>query len=193
MQSTLVEPAPNSSCAAVPDAAASDRCWEDALCAHTRLLYRIAYSVLRNHADAEDAVQETLHRAWRYRARFERIENPVAWLSRIAWRTAQDRRRHSPTVPLEDLDGLRQQRASGASADDLAAHHQMKRLVDELIRHLPRKLREPLLLSTVDELTVIEIAYMLRISPAAVRSRCLRARRLLREKLHATLNRPQSA
>lgn len=163
---------------------ASDDEWEATLMAHARLLYRIAYGVLRHHADAEDAVQEALQRAWRSRGRSVRIENPSAWLARIAWRTALTRRRRSLAVPLDDIESLP---AGGASTEELAARREMQQLIETMLQRLPRKLREPLLLSTVEELSNTEITYVLGISEAAVRGRCLRARRLLQQKCQAVI------
>ena len=65
---------------------------ETAVREHSRLVYRIAYSVLRDHADAEDATQETFLRVLRYEKKFARIDNPKAWLARIAWRVAVERK-----------------------------------------------------------------------------------------------------
>lgn len=163
---------------------ASDAEWEATLMAHARRLYHIAYGVLRHHADAEDAVQEALQRAWRYRARGSRIENPAAWLARIVWRTALTRRRRTPTVPLDEIEPLP---ASGASVEELTTRREMQQLIETMLQRLPRKLREPLLLSTVEELSNTEIAYVLGISEAAVRGRCLRARRLLQQKCQAAM------
>ncbi len=61
---------------------------------HARLVYRIAYSVLRNPADAEDATQEVFLRALRYEKKIARILDQKAWLARIAWRVAVERRKN---------------------------------------------------------------------------------------------------
>ena len=58
---------------------------------HSRLVYRIAYAVLRRHHDAEDATQETFMRMLRYRTKLSAVQDPKAWLARIAWRVAVDR------------------------------------------------------------------------------------------------------
>src|SRR5262249_50689560 len=58
---------------------------------HARLVYRIAYALLRSHPDAEDAVQETFLRVLKYGRRLETVENSKTWLARIAWRVAIDR------------------------------------------------------------------------------------------------------
>ncbi len=163
------------------------RHWETVVWAHARTLYRIAFAALRNHHDAEDAVQETLQRAWKYRHRLAYVESPEAWLARIAWRVAKAHRSRVHTVSLDDDESPLQLAATGIAADELAADHQLRRLTQQLIQHLPAKLREPLILSTVEELSAREIGRMLKIPEASVRTRCLRARRLLREKLAAKL------
>ncbi len=173
---------------AAPAAALTEsEAWEAAVWAHAGMLYRIAYAVLRNHHDAEDAAQETLQRAWRYRGRLAAVENPAAWLARIAWRVANARRPRLGMVSVEELNAISELRASGASAEQLAERREMKQMADQFIRHLPKKLRQPLLLSTVEELSAREIGKILGIPEASVRTRCLRARRLLREKLEAAM------
>ena len=57
---------------------------------HSRLVYRIAYAVLRSHPDAEDATQETFVRVLRYSSKLPEVEDPKTWLARIAWRVAVD-------------------------------------------------------------------------------------------------------
>ncbi|MGH9415207.1 MAG: RNA polymerase sigma factor [Terriglobales bacterium] len=161
--------------------------WEALIATHARMLYRISLAVLRQPADAEDAVQDTLQRAWKYRARLAQVEDPAAWLARIAWRVAKARRPRPGAVPLDEVAGIAELRARGASAEELASQHQMRRLVEQHISHLPAKLREPLLLATVQELPARRIAQLLGIPEASVRTRCLRARRLLKEKIEAAL------
>src|SRR3984885_4347977 len=60
---------------------------------HARLVYRIAYSVLRNAAEAEDVVQEVFLRALRYGKKLAGVEDRKAWLAQIAWRAAVEARR----------------------------------------------------------------------------------------------------
>ena len=72
---------------------------------HSRLVYRIAYAVLRSHHDAEDATQETFIRVLRYSSKLAAVDNPKTWLARIAWRVAVDRSRQRgrrQEIPLED-------------------------------------------------------------------------------------------
>lgn len=173
--------------AASSSALSEERDWEAVVWAHARTLYRIAYAALRNHHDAEDAVQETLQRAWKYRHRLAEVESPEAWLARIAWRVAKSRRSRMRTVSLDDPEAPRDVADPGVGADDQAAERQLQQLARRYIQHLPAKLRQPLILSTVKELSAREIGQILKIPEASVRTRCLRARRLLREKLAAVL------
>lgn len=169
-------------------APAADSAWEAVVWPQARLLYRVAYSVLRHPQDAEDAVQETLQRAWKYRHRLAQVEDPAAWLARIAFRVAATRRVKPATlVAIEDLPEGFELRAHGAGAEESLARRQMKAMATQLIEHLPAKLRQPLVLSTVEELSARQIGAMLGIPETSVRTRCLRARRLLREKMEAAL------
>src|SRR6266576_6861763 len=52
---------------------------------HSRLVYRIAYAVLRRHHDAEDATQETFLRVLRYSSKLATVDDAKTWLARIAW------------------------------------------------------------------------------------------------------------
>src|SRR5260221_10746025 len=72
---------------------------------HARLVYRIAYSVLRNHHDAEDATQETFVRVLRYWRNLEGVRDRKTWLARIAWRGGVDRGKKPPATPLGEVEG----------------------------------------------------------------------------------------
>jgi len=165
---------------------------EDALEAavreHTRLVYRIAYSVSRNHHDAEDATQETFMRVLRYRRKLEGIDDPKTWIARIAWRVAVEQTKKRPAVSLSEKDtanAVAELRASGETAEEIAANSQMSLILESLIAALPEPLRDAMRLSTVQELLPAEIAQVLGATEASVRSRLFRARQILKEKLKA--------
>src|SRR5262249_10002016 len=82
--------------------AAVDAHVERAVREHAQLAFRIAYAVLRNHHDAEDAVQETFLRVWRYSAKLAEIHDVKAWIARIAWRVAVDRRKGRREVAIPE-------------------------------------------------------------------------------------------
>jgi len=153
---------------------------------HSRLVYRIAYAVLRRHHDAEDATQETFLRVLRYSSKLAAVEDPKTWLARIAWRVAVDRNRkgRSQEIALDDPDRPMPEVAScDASADETIEGLQIGAVLKKLIAALPEKLRAPLILSAIEEMTPREIGATLNINEAAVRSRVFRARQILKEKL----------
>jgi RNA polymerase sigma-70 factor (ECF subfamily) len=153
---------------------------------HSRLVYRIAYAVLRRHHDAEDATQETFMRVLRYSAKLAAVEDPKTWLARIAWRVALDRSRqrgHMQETPLEDPETPIELASSETPADDTVHGSQMSAVLGKMMAALPEKLRAPLILSTIEEMSPKEVAATLGINQAAVRSRVFRARQILREKL----------
>lgn len=166
---------------------------ETAVQQHTRFVYAIAYSVLRNHHDAEDAAQETFVRFWRARRRWRLIRNRRAWLARTAWRVALDsrRKRHmqddSSASINESVEAISQLRAAGTPADEIADRKEMAELLGRLIESLPEELRNALTLSLAEELTSPEIAAVLAIPEGTVRQRLWQARQILKEKLSVLL------
>jgi RNA polymerase sigma-70 factor, ECF subfamily len=155
---------------------------------HARLVYRIAYLLLRNHHDAEDAAQETFVRVWRYRKRLPEVRDRKTWLARIAWRVALDRRKNVAEIPITDAaEVVLNLYAAGEGAEKIACDKQMAVLLDQLIATLPNKLRDPMLLSLDQELTNAEISRVLSIPESSVRTRLFRARQILRQKLFSIL------
>ncbi|HEV3317058.1 MAG TPA: sigma-70 family RNA polymerase sigma factor [Candidatus Angelobacter sp.] len=173
---------------------------------HTAMLFRVAYSILRNHHDAEDAVQECFLRVLKYGKRLDEVRNVKTWLARIAWTVALDRRAPRTLSSLKmislntvslNMGSLNDERAgeelveqlqaTGRPPDEQAADRQFQNLLEQLIPALPEELRHPLELSTVQELNSSEIAEVLNIPESSVRTRLMRARKLLKEKLSALM------
>ncbi|HTS38814.1 MAG TPA: RNA polymerase sigma factor [Candidatus Solibacter sp.] len=160
---------------------------------HSRLVYRIAYAVLRRHHDAEDATQETFMRVLRYSAKLDTVEDAKTWLAKIAWRVAVDRsqrRGWGREVALDDPNETKVDLAApDAPADDELQGMQIGATLETLIAALPEKLRQPLVLSTIEEMSPREVAATLGMNEAAVRSRVFRARQMLKEKLAQSMSR----
>jgi RNA polymerase sigma-70 factor, ECF subfamily len=154
---------------------------------HSRLVYRIAYAVLRGHHDAEDATQETFMRVLRYSSKLDAVEDPKTWLARIAWRVAVDRSRQrgrTREIALDDPERpIPEAASSDAPADETLHGAELIAALERMIAALPEKLREPLILSTIEEMSPREVAATLGINEAAVRSRLFRARQILKERL----------
>lgn len=157
---------------------------------HHRAARRVALAALGNLADADEVVQEACLTAWR---RIDRLDDPAAfraWLLRITWRKALDRRR-SLLVWIKRL-----QRNAGESGDPVASvptdedgpdesllTRERDRVVAQLIRALPARLRDPFLLAASGEHRYADIATLLGIPLGTVKWRMAEARRVLREKL----------
>ena len=144
-------------------------------------LYRVAYSVLRNTADAEDAVQETYLRVLRHRDSLHEIREPRVWLVRIVWNVVLDRKRRVKTRPETDdiADLARMLPASGLTAEERAVSVERHEHVLLAVRQLPEKEQRVLMLSAFEELSSVEIAQILGTTESTVRSRLFRARNLL--------------
>jgi len=154
---------------------------------HARFVFQVAYSVLRHSHDAEDVVQETFLRVVRHKSELAEVRDPRAWLARIAWRLAIDRRRAAPSTADDPEPLLAQLQARGLSAEQIVARREMRKLMEALVAALPEELREPLQLSTVEEMPSAEIAAVLGVPEPTVRTRLFRARQMLKEKLAALM------
>ena len=144
-------------------------------------LYRVAYSVLRNAADAEDAVQEAFMRVLRHRETLDEVRDQRVWLIRIVWNIVLDRKRRAKTRPETDdvAELARVLPAGGLSAEERASAAQHHAGVLACVEQLPAKERQVLMLSAFEELTSVEIASVLGITESSVRSRLFRARNLM--------------
>lgn len=157
---------------------------------HHRAARRVALAALGNLADADEAVQEACLTAWR---RIDRLDEPGAfraWLMRITWRKALDRRRslagwlrrirHEQTDEGDPMEAIA---SSGRGPDETLLTSERDRIVAQMIRSLPPRLRDPLLLAASGEHRYEDIATLLRIPLGTVKWRVAEARRVLREKL----------
>ena len=159
---------------------------------YNRLLFRSARSILKNDDDTQDAVQEAYLHAWRALSTFRSDAKLSTWLVRIAVNEALGRLRHSGArvVPLTasiDMDGETPEMQMQANPDDqpesTAMRAQVRKQIEARIDTLPDQFRTVFMLRGVEELTVEEVALMLGIPEATVRSRFFRARSILREGL----------
>ncbi len=161
------------------------RAEEEALAAlvsqYSGTLYRVAYSVLRNSADAEDAVQEAFLRVLRHRETLDEVRDQRVWLIRIVWNIVLDRKRRAKTRPETDdvAELARVLPAKGLSAEERAAAAEHHAHVLRCVEQLPAKERQVLMLSAFEELTSVEIAAVVGITESSVRSRLFRARNLM--------------
>src|SRR5579871_3320108 len=104
---------------------------------HSRMVFRIAYSILRNHHDAEDTVQECFVRVLKNQRHLHKVRNPKTWLARIAWTTALDKRQSGRRMvsldeerPGNDVPELLD---LSPMPDDRIVNDQMQHLLQRLI------------------------------------------------------------
>src|SRR5271170_6759716 len=126
-------------------------------------LYRVAFSVLRNAADAEDAVQEAFMRVLRHREQLGEVRDRRVWLIRIVWNIVLDRKRRAKTRPETDdvAELARVLLSAGLTAEQIASAAQHHAHVLACIEQLPAKERQVLMLSAFEELSSVEIAAVL--------------------------------
>ena len=137
------------------------------------MMYRVAWSILRNDADCQDALQEAVLKAWEKRAKLREERFFRTWLTRILIHTCYDtRRKRRRTVPW---DAIPQQAASSAPDPALAM----------ALEKLPDKLRLPLTLCYAEGMTYEEAADALRIPVSTLRGRIHRGKDQLRKELDA--------
>jgi RNA polymerase sigma-70 factor (ECF subfamily) len=158
---------------------------------HNRALWRIARGILRDDADAEDAVQETYLRAFTRMHEFRGDASLGTWLGRIAvneaLRRLERRRVMSEFLapPGDDGDAMRQVPDPGSvqSPEHLAARQEIRRMVERAVDRLPAPFRMVFILRTMEQLSIHETADTLGIPAATVKTRLHRAIQLLRHAL----------
>lgn len=147
---------------------------------HRETIYRLARGHVGDPDIAFDLVQETFVAAFRALDRYDQGRPLRAWLSRIAINKCRDwarrravRRLLLPAAAPEDFSEVPD---PAPAIDTAAADRQELEMLWTAIAALPRQLREPLILRTVEGLTQAETAAILRISEKAVETRLYRAR-----------------
>jgi RNA polymerase sigma-70 factor (ECF subfamily) len=166
---------------------------------HGGQLYRIGLRFCGNEADAEDLVQQTFLQAFRKWHQFNGDAAPTTWLYTIAARACERHRRRRVGEPtrLESLDDLLPSTerkivdlpADGDSPLDTQLKREAQEAVDRGIGTLPTKLRMSLVLKDIVDLSIQEIALVLGLKPATVKTRVHRARLMLRRELARKLPR----
>jgi len=154
---------------------------------HGQAAYRAALAALGSAADAEDVMQEAFMLAFRKLPHFRRDASFKTWLLTITWRRAL-RWRHSPARRLARFVSLESRFSS-----DIVEHRptpeqsvisgEIHSDVLRLIRSLPNRLRDPLLLSATGQYSYEELSDILDLPTGTVKWRVSEARRLLRAKL----------
>jgi len=158
---------------------------------HTPQLFRVAFKVLRNKEDAEDAVQDTWRRAYSRLHTFEGRSSISTWLTRIAINSAlMIRRRNKRLLEVslhetpDDPEGsLPLPVDDRPTPEESCRHAELRELLAQQINQLPSLTRTAFLLRDVDGFTTTESIKILGIKHSALKSRVHRARRRLGQNL----------
>ena len=164
---------------------------------HNQTMFRAARAILRDDAEAEDAVQDAYLRAFRAIGSFRADAKLSTWLTRIAVNESLQRlRKLKRSAEVITMDGEtveaaadRADEGSGAKGPEVEAlRGEARRIIESRIDRLPDAFRAVFVLRAIEEMSVEETAAALEIPEATVRTRFFRARSLLREALASELD-----
>lgn len=167
-----------------------DREFEARLTESSTLAFRVAYGVLRHRQDAEDVAQEAFVKAYRNFRQLRDRDRFRAWLVRLTWRLAIDRRRGDRRREARQRQEVAQDsRPAGVAQGfrpaieaELVNNERIARLW-QAIDALPEKLRVVVVLSGIEEHDLREVARLLGLPEGTVKSRMFLARQRLKEQL----------
>ncbi|MBM3749539.1 MAG: sigma-70 family RNA polymerase sigma factor [Acidobacteria bacterium] len=158
---------------------------------YDRRIFRLARHITENAEDAEDVLQETFLRAYEHLPGFQGHSKFYTWLARIAINQALmklRRRRNDPSVSLDEPvdtgeDTVTREIAVWDNPEKRYSQEEIRGILAKAVETLPPILRSVFVLRDIDELSTEETAEALNLSVPAVKTRLLRARLRLREKL----------
>jgi RNA polymerase sigma-70 factor (ECF subfamily) len=182
--------------------AGDDRAFEEMVRRYNARVYSLAYGVLRNAQDAEEATQDAFLTLYRKIGTFDESRKFFSWFYRVALNSAYSRARRRPSLPTVAIeDHLPKFSADGHFAADVpdwsvgvedeVAARELAARAGEFIAELPPAYRDVIWMNDVEEMTAPEIAETLEISIPAFKSRLHRARLHVRQRL-AEISNPRS-
>jgi RNA polymerase sigma-70 factor, ECF subfamily len=154
-------------------------------------LYRLARGILRDDAEAEEAVQESYVRAFTHLDGFKGEASLGTWLARIVLNEALGRvRRRRPTVDIDDMaetlvvgEGAAGFGAAEPSPEQASARQEIRRAIETAVDQLPAAFRSVFILRTIEQMSIDETAACLGIPGETVKTRLHRANKQLRQAL----------
>jgi RNA polymerase sigma-70 factor (ECF subfamily) len=174
--------------------AGDDRGFEEMVRRYHARVYSLAYGVLRNAQDAEEATQDAFLTLHRKIGTFDESRKFFSWFYRVALNSAYSRARRRPSLPTVAIED-RQPRFSSdghfatdvpdwsVGVEDEVAARELAARAGEFIAELPPAYRDVIWMNDVEEMTAEEIAETLEISIPAFKSRLHRARLYVRQRL----------
>lgn len=164
-------------------AARGDRAAQSALVNRNMpIIYRVAYRMLQDEAEAEDVTQETFLRAWKVLPDWQPKAKFSTWACTVALNLCRDRLRKKKPVLMDELP---ERVDTALRPEEALALQQAQAGIAEKIAQLPERQREALTLCALEGMTNIEAAEAMSVSVRALESLLARARRALRASLQA--------
>ena len=172
-----------------------DRAFGTLVTRYESKVYRLALRMVRNPEDAEDVLQDSFLRAYRGIKSFQGNSTFSTWIYRIAANSAlmRLRKKQLPTVSIEDAD----EREAPINVADFRPGpveqlltQETREAMERAIESLPPEFRQVFILRDIEELSNAEVAEVLDLSVAAVKSRLHRARLKVRNRLIAHFSDP---
>ncbi len=178
---------------AVPAKKAELEAFEALMRRHNRMLFRTARAILRDDAEAEEALQDAYLKAYRALGQFRGDSKISPWLVRITANEALMRlRKRARTAEIVDLHASPVPEEAAVRKEEQpesqAARKELRGLLESKIDALPEAFRTVFILRGMEEFSVEETAAALDIPEATVRTRFFRARSLLREALSSEID-----
>lgn len=166
---------------------------------HERRVFRVALAVLGNTEDAEEAMQDAFLKAFRHLDQFRKEARFSTWLTRIAVNQAIEKRKTRKNyVPLDEAETVdaafqpKRYEPWRSNPEEQYGKQEIHQMVERAIASLPDIYREAFVLRDIEGLTAEEAAGALGATVAALKSRLLRARLMMRETLSEQMEEPPS-
>lgn len=149
-------------------------------------VYNLAYRMLGNEEEAQDATQEVFLRAFTRLHTYDTTRKFSSWILSVASHYCVDRlRRRRPTVSMEETQGTRWIPDREPHPEEQALRHQRDHTIRELLAELPPQYRLVIVLRYWQDMSYEEIAEVTQSTTSAVKSRLHRARQEMAKKLQA--------
>lgn len=158
---------------------------------YNQRLYRVVRSILGNESEVEDVLQEAYVRAYAHLDQFEGRSSFATWLTKIAVYEAMARSRKGkrfqplPVTTGDDEGRVVELRSALPDPEEDASRHEMRRLIEDAVDHLPDAFREVFVLREIEQMSQAETAECLGLKEETVKTRLHRARRLIESHLLA--------
>ena len=173
--------------------------FEELVNRYERKIFRLAHNITQNREDAEDVMQDAFLKSFEHLGDFQGDSRFYTWLVRIAVNEAlmklRKRRPNQVSLdePVESEEDLlpREVRDWGPTPEQRYAQTELQRILSEVIGELDPAFRIVFVLRDIEELSTEETAHLLGLSVPAVKSRLLRARLKLRQRLNKFFRRSE--